>query len=75
MFLKKLTHNESKDALLNNICIKHSLNRIQSKVDKIKTYEINKILLLVLMVKCTSKTMDIMDQLLVIKVNYIKKSC
>ena len=75
MFLKKLTHNESKDALLNNICKKHSLNRIQSKVDKIKTYEINKILLLVLMVKCTSKTMDIMDQLLVIKVNYIKKSC
>ena len=37
------SHNEYKDALLNRKCLRHSMNRIQSKDHKIETYEINKI--------------------------------
>ena len=37
-------HNEHKDVLLYNKCLAHSMNRIQSKDNKIGTYEINKIL-------------------------------
>ena len=36
-------HNEYKDVLLNNKCLRHSMNRIQSKDHRIGTYEINKI--------------------------------
>ena len=36
-------HNEYKDVLLNNICVRHSMNRIQIKDHRIETYEINKI--------------------------------
>ena len=35
--------NECKDILLNNKCIRHSVNRIQGKGHRIRTYEINKI--------------------------------
>ena len=35
--------NEYKDVFLNNECIRHSMNRIQSKDHRIGTYEINKI--------------------------------
>ena len=38
-----INHNKYEDVLLNNICIRHSVNRIQSKDHKIGTYEINKI--------------------------------
>ena len=38
-----ISHNEYKDVLLNNKCIRHSMNRIQSKDHRIETYEINKI--------------------------------
>ena len=38
-----ISHNEYKDILLNNKCLKHSMNRIQSKNHRIGTYEINKI--------------------------------
>ena len=38
-----IRHSEYKDVLLNNKCIKHSLNRIQSKDHRTRTYEINKI--------------------------------
>ena len=38
-----VSHNEEKDVLLNNKCIKHSMNRVQSKEHRIGTYEINKI--------------------------------
>ena len=38
-----LSHREYKDVLLNNKCIRHSMNRIQSKEHRIGTYEINKI--------------------------------
>ena len=35
-------YNEYKDVLLNNKCLRHSMNRIQSKDRRIGTYEINK---------------------------------
>ena len=38
-----VSHNEEKYVLLNNKCIKHSMNRVQSKEHRIGTYEINKI--------------------------------
>ena len=38
-----ISHNEYKDVLLNNKCLRHSMNRIQSKDHRIGTYEINKI--------------------------------
>ena len=38
-----ISHNEYKDVLLNKICLRHSMNRIQSKDHNIGTYEINKI--------------------------------
>ena len=38
-----ISHNEFKDVLLNKKCLRHSMNRIQSKDHKIGTYEINKI--------------------------------
>ena len=36
-----IRHNEYKDLLLNKKCFRHSINRIQSKDHKIRTYEIN----------------------------------
>ena len=36
-------HNEYKNVLLNNKCIRHSINRIQSKDHRKGTYEISKI--------------------------------
>ena len=38
-----ISHNEYKDVLLNKKCLRHSMNRIQSKDHKTGTYEINKI--------------------------------
>ena len=38
-----ISHNEYKDVLLNKKCLRHSMNRIQSKDHRIRTYEINKI--------------------------------
>ena len=38
-----ISHNEFKDVLLNKKCLKHFMNRIQSKDHRIATYEINKI--------------------------------
>ena len=39
----KISHNEQKDVLLINKCIRHSMNRNESKDHRIGTYEINKI--------------------------------
>ena len=39
----KISHSDYKDVLLNNKCIRHSINRIQIKDHKNRTYEINKI--------------------------------
>ena len=38
-----ISHSKYKDVLLDNRCLKHSMNRIDSKNHKIITYEINKI--------------------------------
>ena len=38
-----ISHNEYKDVLLNKKCLRHLMNRIQSKDHRIETYEINKI--------------------------------
>ena len=37
-----IIHNEDKDALLNNKCLRHSMNRIQTKDHRIGTDEIKK---------------------------------
>ena len=62
----KITHNEYKDVLLNKKCLRHMMNRIQRKNHRIWT-KINK-LYHVLMIKYTSKAMDMMDQVLVFRV-------
>ena len=36
-------HNEYKDVLLYKKCLRHSMNRIQSKDHRIETYQINRI--------------------------------
>ena len=56
-----ISHNEYKDALLNKKCMRHSMNRIQSKDYRIRTYEINEFFCLALMIKYTSKTMEVID--------------
>ena len=38
-----ISHNEYKDILLNKKCLRHLMNRIQSKDHRIGTYEINNI--------------------------------
>ena len=38
-----ISHVEFKDLLLNQKCLRHLMNRIQSKNHKIEIYEINKI--------------------------------
>ena len=38
-----ISHKEYKDVLLNNKCLRHSMNRIQSKNRRIRTYQISKI--------------------------------
>ena len=38
-----ISHNEYKDVLVNNKCLRHSMNRVQSKGHGTRTYEINKI--------------------------------
>ena len=57
-----VSHNEYNDALFNKKYLRHSVNRIQSIDDGVGTYEINKIFFcLALMIKDTSKAMDVMD--------------
>ena len=40
--VKEITYDEYKDVLLNNKCLRKSMNRIQSKDHKIGAYEIKK---------------------------------
>ena len=42
-FVTTISHNEYKDVSLNKKCLRHLMNRIQSKDHRIGTYEINKI--------------------------------
>ena len=53
-----ISHNEYKDVLLNNKCIRHSMNRIKTKDHRTGTYEINQILLSCFDDKIISKTID-----------------
>ena len=41
--ISTISHDKYKDVLLNKKCSRHSINRIQSKDHRIRTYEINKI--------------------------------
>ena len=64
--VEKITYNEYKDVLLSNICLRHLMNRIQSKDYTIKTYEIKKAALPcfddnIYIYIYIYKTMDIMD--------------
>ena len=45
MLLKKSVTVNTKNALLKKKCLRYPINRIQSKVQRIGTYEINKVLL------------------------------
>ena len=56
-----IRHNEYKDVLLNNKCLRHSMNEIQSKDHRMGTYEINKISLPCFDYKIFIQTMDMMD--------------
>ena len=38
-----IIHNEYKDVMLNNKCLRHSMNKIQSKNHRIGTHKINKL--------------------------------
>ena len=40
--VEKITGNEYKNVLLNNKCLRHSMNRIKSNDHRIRTYEISK---------------------------------
>ena len=40
-----IIHKECKDALLNSKCLRHSINKMQSKNHRMGTYEIKKIYL------------------------------
>ena len=55
------SYNEYNDELLNNKCLRQSMNRFQSKGHRIGTYEINKILLSFLMTKYILKATNMMD--------------
>ena len=71
--IEKIGHRECKYVLLNKKCLRHSIIRIQSKIYKIETYETKKkFFCLVLMRKYVSQTMDMADELLVLRVSYEK---
>ena len=61
-----ISHNEYEEVLLNNKCIKHSMNGIQSKDHRIGTYEFNKILL-----SCFDDKIFIQNNELIIKNSYL----
>ena len=60
--VQTISHNKYKNVLLNKNCLRHLMNRIQSKNHGIGTYEINKISFSCFDEKKNiSKTMDMMD--------------
>ena len=56
-----ISHDGYKHILLNTNCIRHSMNRIQVKGNKIGTNEINKVSLSFLMANYIFKAMDMTD--------------
>ena len=67
-FVAAISHNEYEDVLLNNECIKHSMNQSieQEQMKSTKSH------FLFLNTKFILKTMNMIDQLLIIRVNYQK---
>ena len=57
--VEPISHNEYKDVFLNKKCFRLSMNRIQSKDDEIRTYEISKISLSCFDDKTYIQTMDV----------------
>ena len=70
-FVATKSHNKYKDFLLNKKCLRHSMNRIRSKEQKLM--KSTKFHCLVLMTKYVFKTMDMMDQLLGIRIKQKKQ--
>ena len=54
-----ISHGEYKDVLPNNKYLRHSMYTIQSKNQRIGTYDIKKFLYNALMIKYKSKTIDV----------------
>ena len=68
-----ISHNEYKDVLLNEKCLRHLMNRIQGKDHRVGTYEITKISLSCFDDRIYIQKMDMIDWCLVIRVNYKKQ--
>ena len=68
-----ISHNEYDVVLLNKNYFRDAMNRIQSRDHRTESYVTKKIHCLVLTTKHFFKTIDIMDQLLDIKVNQKKQ--
>ena len=69
-FVATISHNEYKDVLLKKKCLRHSMNNIQSKDHRIRTYEINKVSLSYFYDKIYIQNSKCDRLALVIRVNY-----
>ena len=56
-----ISHDKYKNVLLNKKYLKHSMNNIQNRDLKIGTYKSTRLLCLLMMIKYTSKIIDVMD--------------
>ena len=68
-----ISHNEYKDVLLNEKCLRHLMNRIQGKDHRVGTYEITKISLSCFDDRIYIQKMDMIYWCLVIRVNHKKQ--
>ena len=59
--VETISHNQYKGLLLNNKRLRHSMNRIQIKDHKIELMKSTRFLCLALVIKYTSRTMNVMD--------------
>ena len=69
-FVATISHNEYKGVLLKKKCLRHSMNNIQSKDHRIRTYEINKVSLSYFYDKIYIQNNKCDRLALVIRVNY-----
>ena len=56
-----ISHDKYKNVLLNKKYLKHSMNNIQNRDLKIGTYKSTRLLCLLMMIKYTSKIIDVID--------------
>ena len=68
-----IRHSDYKGVLLNKKYLRHLMNGIKSEDHKDRFIKSTRFLCLALIIKYTSKTMDVMGLPLVIRVNYKKK--